>query len=182
MMTVAQPHPLLLAGLAGLLSACVATDLRFRRIPNAITGPAMVCGTALNSLLHGADGLVSAAGGLALALVILTPPFALGGIGGGDVKMMGAAGTFLGPVLLAAALVAGLVLGGVVAAAVAARRGRLREVLRRTWSMVASAVAMRSTGPLRPSPALSGRILLPYSVPLALGTVVAVGWTMLPRA
>ena len=88
----------------------------------------MVAGTAISSLLHGIDGLVSALGGLVLGLVILTPPFALGGIGGGDVKMMGAAGTFLGPVLLLIALGAGLVLGGVIAAAVAARRGRLREV------------------------------------------------------
>lgn len=180
-MTVAQPHPILLVGLAATLSACVATDLRGRRIPNAVTGPAMVAGTALSSALHGADGLLSSLAGLVLGLVILTPPFVLGGIGGGDVKMMSAAGTFLGPALLALALLAGLILGGVIAAVFAARRGRLREVAGRTWSMVVNAIAMRSTLPLRQPSTLPGRILLPYSVPLALGTVVAVGWTMVAR-
>jgi prepilin peptidase CpaA len=182
MPTALPLHPALLAGLTGVLSVCVATDLRSRSIPNAVTAPAMLAGTALNSALHGVDGLLAALGGLALGLVILTPPFALGGIGGGDVKMMGAAGTFLGPALLAVAIVMGLAFGGVVAVLAAARRGRLGETLQRTWSMTAGAVATRSTEPLRRAATLPGRIVLPYSVPLALGTMAAVGWAMIARS
>jgi prepilin peptidase CpaA len=177
-----QLHPALLACLMGVLAACVATDLRWRRIPNLVTGPAMVAGAALNCALHGAAGLLAALAGIALGLVILTPPFALGGLGAGDVKMMGAAGAFLGPKLLAISLAAGLVLGGVFAVVSTFRRGRLGETLRRTWSMVVGVVVTQSIAPLRVPAVLPERILLPYSVPLALGTVGAVGWTLIARS
>lgn len=181
-MTVSQPHPVLLACLAGMLGICVASDLRSRRIPNVVTGPAMVAGAALNYLLHGATGFVAALAGIALGLVILTPPFALGGLGGGDVKMMGAAGAFLGPALLLISLGAGLVLGGIFAVVSTFRRGRLAETLRRTWSMVVGVVVTQSIAPLRLPAALPERVLLPYSVPLALGTVATVGWTLIARS
>lgn len=170
-------HSLLVVGLAGVLTACVISDLRTRRIPNAITGPGVAAGVLLNCAVHGLDGLVAALGGLVLALVILTPPFALGGIGGGDVKMMGAAGSFLGPTLLAVALLLGVILGGGVAVASAMRRGRLRDTLRHTWAMASGAVLARSTAPLRRPATLPDRIWLPYSVPLALGTALTIGWT-----
>jgi prepilin peptidase CpaA len=178
MINATHLHPALGVGLAGVLVVCVAADLRWRRIPNLVTGPAMIAGAALNCGLHGVHGLLSAVAGLLLGLLILTPPFALGGIGGGDVKMMGAAGTFLGPALVSLGLAAGLALGGLLAAAVAAHRGRLGETLRRTASMVVAAVLARSMAPLRQPTTLPGRILLPYSVPLALGTVAAMGWAV----
>jgi len=181
-MSATQLHPAVLLGLSGLLAACVTTDLRSRRIPNVVTGPAMLAATALNYFLHGTDGLLAALGGLTLGLVILTPPFALGGIGGGDVKMMGAAGAFVGPTLLVVSLAVGLMIGGVIAALVAARRGRLHETLRRTLSMTTGAVLTQSTAPLRHPTTLQGRILLPYSVPLALGTMMTAGWALVARS
>src|SRR5205814_10418765 len=90
------PAPLF-ATVLGFVALCMASDLRTRRIPNAITGPAMLAGAAFNVLYGGRAGLLASLGGLALGAAILLPPFAAGGIGGGARKLVGAVGPPLGP-------------------------------------------------------------------------------------
>jgi len=172
-------HPFTASGAIVTVSVCVATDLATRRIPNTVTWSAMLAGTALNTAMHGSTGFVSALSGLLLGLMILIPPFAVGGIGGGDVKMMGSVGAFVGPWPLLISLITGLVFGGIVAAIAAARRGRFVETLTRAWVMVRDALLTRSAEPLKAPGKLPGQIILPYSVPLALGTVTTVlGWML----
>src|SRR5262249_35258860 len=69
---------------------CIACDVRRRRIPNLLSGLGMAVGIVLNGLYFGSDGLLGSMSGLLVAVVVLLPPFAMGGLGGGDVKMMGA--------------------------------------------------------------------------------------------
>lgn len=104
--------------------ACV-TDLRTRRIPNVLTFGAALAGVAYQVASGGVDGLGNAAlGWLAGALVFIVP-FALGGLGGGDVKLLAALGAWLGPAdILWLSLYAG-VAGGVMALAVSAIHGYL---------------------------------------------------------
>jgi prepilin peptidase CpaA len=134
-------------------------------------------GLVINGALAGASGLLASAAGLLTAMLILFPPFALGGIGGGDVKMMGAVGAFVGPRMVLAAMACGMILGGVVMVGVLARRGILSDKLMGTFVMLRSAVVTRSIAPLRAPAAAPGAIALPYSVPLALGTVAALGYS-----
>jgi prepilin peptidase CpaA len=157
-----------------VLAVAAAVDLRVRRIPNLVSGPAMVTGLVLNTLYFGADGLAASAAGLLVAGAVLLAPFALGGIGGGDVKLMSAVGALLGPRLALWGMALGMVLGGIVVAAHAARRGRLEDTFARLGTMVAAATLTRSLVPLRVSAADPRAIALPYSVPLGLGTLAAV--------
>src|SRR2546425_5723894 len=90
------PAPLF-ATVLGFVAICMASDLRTRRIPNAITGPAILAGAAFNVLYGGRAGLAASVAGLGIAIGVLLAQFAAGGIGGGDVKMMGAVGALLGP-------------------------------------------------------------------------------------
>ena len=150
---------------------CVASDVRTLRIPNALTGPAMLVGVALNAWCFGWHGAQLSVAGLGLAIVLLIGPFALGGIGAGDVKMMGAVGTFIGPTLLLLSLVVGLALGGVFAVAHLARQARLQEKLGSLGRMLGNAVMMLSLEPLKVSAAAPGAVVLPYSLPLGLGTL-----------
>ncbi len=161
---------------------CVASDLRSRRIPNALSGCGMLAGVALNVLHFGVGGLVTSGAGFSVALLLLLLPFALGGIGGGDVKMMAAMGTLLGPWVTLVALGAGLALGGVVMSVHLLRLGRLRHTLRTIGTMAATSALTGSLEPLRVSPGAPGAITLPYSVPLCLGTLLAlaVSWRMGP--
>ena len=168
MIHIAIAYPLL--AFLALFAAC---DLSTRRIPNALSFPAMVAGIVVNMALFGLPGALVGLAGLLTATAIFLPVFALGGIGGGDVKMMAAVGAFLGPELTLAAMVFGMVLGGVVMVVVLARRGVLVEKLRATAMMLWSAFSIRSLEPLRAPATEPGAIALPYSVPLALGTVAA---------
>ena len=152
------------------VAVCVLSDLRTRRIPNLLTGPAMLGGFALNLGMFGWSGAQASLAGFALALLILIAPFAAGGVGGGDVKMMAAVGALLGPHLMLLSLVLGLVLGGVFAVVHLARIARLREKLLDLRRMVANSMLSFSFEPLRVSSASPGAVVLPYSLPLGLGT------------
>jgi len=152
--------------------ACCVVDARTRRIPNVLSATAMLAGLGLNAAYFGVNGLAVSVAGMLAAAAVLLPTFALGGIGAGDVKMMGAIGALLGAQIALAALGLGMILGGLIMLAHLARRGRLREKLGATWAMVAAASLARSVEPLRAPAADPDAVALPYSVPLGLGTVV----------
>lgn len=154
--------------------ACWVTDLRTRTIPNALTAGAAVGGLFFHVMADGWAGLASSATGGALMLLVLLGPFALGGIGGGDVKMMAALGTLVGPAVAAASLVAGMVMGGVVTLAHLLRVRRVGEKVRGTGRSVILALRGRSLAPLRASADSPEAIALPYSLPLGLGVVSVV--------
>jgi len=166
--------PPLIAAVAVLFVAlCVFADVRSRRIPNLLSAPAMLLGIALNAFYRGGAGVTASLSGLVLTVAVLLWPFAMGGIGGGDVKMMGAVGAFLGPRLALMGLLMGVILGGCLMVWHLARRGRLREKVTATATMFRAAAMTRSLSPLRVSAANPGAIALPYSVPLGLGTLCA---------
>lgn len=89
-------NPVHIASLTIAVIACV-TDLRTRRIPNVLTFGAALAGLAYHSAGGGLDGLGHAALGWLVGVVVFFLPFALGGLGGGDVKLLGALGAWLGP-------------------------------------------------------------------------------------
>jgi prepilin peptidase CpaA len=167
---------------AAFTVACCAVDTQTRRIPNALSAGAMVAGMSLNALSDGSAGVAASLGGLLAAGAVLLPAFALGGVGAGDVKMMGAVGALLGARLALAALALGMIFGGVIMMVHLARRGRLREKLGSTWAMVAAASLTRSVEPLRAPAADARAVALPYSVPLGLGTLGVLGLVALRGA
>jgi prepilin peptidase CpaA len=156
------------------LLSCLMTDLTTRRIPNALTALGMGAGLAIATFAHGLAGCVASAGGLFLAIALLIVPFALGGIGGGDVKMMAAVGALVGPETLLASLLAGMILGGLVAVGVLWRRGRLGEKWHAIGAMLRSALLTWSLDPLRAPAPGQDAVALPYSVPLVMGTAMAI--------
>jgi len=171
--TLTLTPSLIAATVVVFVAVCVVTDLRTRLIPNAISGPAMLIGIALNTAHMGTAGLLDSLSGLGVTIGVLLWPFAMGGIGGGDVKMMGAIGALLGPRLALMGLAAGVILGGAAMVWHLARQGRLREKVMATATMFQAAALTRSLGSLRVSAADQGAVALPYSVPLGLGTLAA---------
>src|SRR5262245_58356628 len=134
-----MPFPIVCTAFT-FVALCILIDIRTRRIPNPLSGAAMLAGTALNALYFGVPGLVTSIGGLLIIVAVLLWAFALGGIGGGDVKMMAAIGALLGPRLALTSLAFGMLLGGVIMIVHLARLGRLREKLRTIGTMFSSAV------------------------------------------
>lgn len=163
-------NPVSIAALAISVAACV-TDLRSRRIPNVLTFGAALLGF----LYHLTTGGVGALGGSALgwlagALVFIVP-FAIGGLGGGDVKLLAALGAWIGPVdALWLALYTG-VAGGVMSLVVAVANGYLRSALQNVRLLLCH---WRVAG-LTALPAItldgSSAPKLAYAVPIFVGMV-----------
>jgi prepilin peptidase CpaA len=151
--------------------ACI-TDVRAARIPNALTLLSAVVGMAAHALLPGGGGVVTSAVGLGAGLAVFFPFFALGGLGGGDVKLMAALGAWIGaPAILTTALYTA-VAGGVLALGLAVARGYLGEALRNLRGLA----RLWATVGVRPEPSLTLEHAkgprLPYALPILAGLLV----------
>jgi prepilin peptidase CpaA len=105
----------LAALLMAVLAAATFTDLRSSRIPNSITFSVMGIGPIVHGCLAGFQGILFSLEGIGVGLGLFLLLYASGGIGAGDVKLMGAVGAIVGPY---GALTAGLLtilIGGVYA-------------------------------------------------------------------
>lgn len=157
---------IVIVGIAAL--ACVI-DVREHRIPNWLTLSATLAGVAYQLAVAGTAGLTSAVAGWALGVAIFFLPFALRGLGGGDIKLLGALGAWLGPSdIVWLSLYTG-VAGGVFALVVSLAGGYLRQALRNVWLLL---MHLRLQG-LRPLPELT--IHHGTGPKLAYGTAIFTG-------
>jgi prepilin peptidase CpaA len=103
-----------IAVMLGCLAA--ADDLRRRVISNWISLGAMAASLCYQLVRHGWTGMLMAAAGAAVGFAVFLLFYFLGGMGGGDLKLMAAFGSLLGPsgILVAALLTSGI--GAVFAA------------------------------------------------------------------
>ncbi len=153
------------ATLAIVLAIAVSFDLRGHRIPNLLSLVAAVTGLSLHAWFSGLEGLGDSAVGLVVGVVTLLPLYLLGGMGAGDVKLMGAVGSLLGfePALQAVLLT--LIAGGLQACALLVFRGGLTPLVHRAGARPGNA---------RPGKALSQGFA--YSPAIAAGTLAATLW------
>ncbi len=117
-------------------AASAFVDLRSRRVPNALTFGLSAVGLFFAALRVTPLGLGASLAGFAVGLAIMLPGHLVGATGAGDVKLLAAMGTLLGPAGVAAAFLYTALAGGVLALFVAASRGRLGATLERTASLL----------------------------------------------
>lgn len=106
--------------LLALIAWATREDAINNRIPNALTGGGLALGLGLMVLASGFEGLARSAGGALVGGAIFIPFYLLRGMSAGDVKLMGAAGAFLGPSGAALAAALSLVAGCLLAVAMVA--------------------------------------------------------------
>lgn len=95
-----------------VVALATATDLYGRRIPNRLTLPAAVAGLALHTGADGGLGLGSSLAGLLVGSASFLPFYLRGGLGAGDLKLLGAVGALLGLRQTYHALIAIALFGG----------------------------------------------------------------------
>lgn len=180
----ALPQQLMFAG-GSLACAAIGSvhDVRERRIPNLITGPAILAALALHAVSGGWSGLAGSALAGLISSAIFLVFFLAGGMGAGDVKLMAAVACFVGLGSLQTVLVSTVVAGAILALAVGVRSGRLRETLRN----VAALLQHHGERGLRPHPDLnltnSRTLRLPFALPIAAGclfTLCTLAWEARP--
>jgi len=80
-----------------VVAVCTYTDFTCRKIYNAVLFPAAAVGLVGNFYAGGPAGGLAALKGLTLGMALLFVPFIMGGMGAGDVKLLGVVGAFKGP-------------------------------------------------------------------------------------
>lgn len=108
----------------------IATDLCRRRIYNAVLFPAVIFALGYRAIGGGWAGLEEGLAGLGAGVGLLLIPYLAGGVGAGDVKLLGTVGACGGPLFALYTFLAGAVLGGLVSCYLLARNGKLGLALK----------------------------------------------------
>jgi prepilin peptidase CpaA len=143
-------------------------DLRTRRVPNWLTFGAAALGIVMAMTHLDGVGVDGALEGLLVGLLLMLPGHVIGRTGAGDVKLLAALGTLLGPRSIVMAFLYTAIAGGGIAVMVAMRRRRLRETLEGTATLVCTGGA--NAGDLE-KPSTDNRFA--YAPAIAVGAVIA---------
>lgn len=148
-----------------------AWDLRTRRIPNVLTFGAAGAGVLYHVVTGGVESGLASIAGVLVGVLPLFVQFALGGMGAGDVKLMGALGAWLGPLPAFWLVLYSGIAGGAMALVIAIAHGYLTQACHNLLSLF---FYWHING-LRPMPALTlaegNSPRLAYAVPILAGTV-----------
>ena len=154
----------LVAGAAGFL------DWRSRRIPNWLTVPAFLAGLGINLVLSGLAGGLRSLEGAGAVMLVLLPVVLLRGLGGGDWKLMGALGAWLGPTRILIVLFVTILVSGLLALVQIIRKKRGAETARNMWELLRGFFVFG----LAPHPEINldnpAALSLPFGVAAALAT------------
>lgn len=103
------------AMLIAVIVIAAVFDYRYKKVSNIITFSAIAAGLAIAFMANGIIGLLVSTAGLFIGMALLYLPYAAGGMGAGDVKLLGAIGAIKGPWFVFIAFLAMAIIGGVMA-------------------------------------------------------------------
>jgi prepilin peptidase CpaA len=157
-------------------------DYAQRRVPNWLNATLALLGLATQTLAFGwyRSGDAGVSGGLACGLLgllvgfgVLIVPWAMHGMGAGDVKLLAAIGCWLGPWLTLLSFAAGAIVGGIVAAVMIYTSGRTVHAITNVQTILTKMRRLETAfGEFGGAKTFGDTSqLLPYGVPLTIGTL-----------
>ena len=164
-----------------LVVAAVIDGLQLK-VPNWITFPMIVSGWIYSTMFSpyaGWEGLGLSLIGTAVGLALLLPAYAVGGMGAGDVKLLAGVGAWMwGTITLYAFAVSALV-GGVIAVLMVVWAGTWQKHKNQFWSILNEIATVKD--PEKLSEIAAERkprmFLLPYGIPIAIGSIAYFAFT-----
>jgi prepilin peptidase CpaA len=155
-----------------VLIIATINDIQFQRIPNWLTYPAMIVGTAYHSMVNGFEGFLFGVEGIVVGMVVFIIPYLMGGMGAGDIKLMGVVGGFLGPKEVFIAFLFAGIIGGIYALGILIFSGNLKFTVKRYWAMLKLFILTRNIMYIPPSPnEMNPRLC--YGLAISLGTLLS---------
>ncbi len=149
------------------------------KVPNLITFPFILAGWVYGFWSLGWSGLGYSLLGTLVGLGLLLPLYAIGGMGAGDVKLLAGVGAWMGSAVTFWAFCYSAVVGGVLAL--------LMMAYRRTWKrhrdnllmIVTEILTIRDPNQLAEiaSERKPRMLLLPYGIPIAIGSIGYFLWS-----
>ena len=168
----------LAALVASFTLAAAVIDYRTKKIPNWLTAPSAIAALLFHLVSGGGTGLLWALAGFAVGFALLILPWILGGGGMGDVKLLAALGTWLGPLMILPAFglgaVCALIMGVMLMVASTFTSG-ISTTQRRFLNKGGAATATAG------SPRKYKRVL-PFAVPVAIGTWLVLAWMLISNS
>ena len=161
----------------GLLLIAVIFDLRERRIPNLLILIGIVMAVIYQVYIGGYTGLLFSLQGLVIGIGLLLIPFIVGGIGAGDVKLLGMIGAFKGSAFAVSSFLWMSLWGGLIAVVLLIIQGRLGETMKRLGrGLVLSGLGIANLSDSVNKEEFS--IYYPYGVAIGLGVLTSYcrGW------
>jgi prepilin peptidase CpaA len=156
--------------LSALLATACLSDLRARRIPNALVLITAAVGFVFSvARPDWLDGLTRASGGLVTGFAIWFPFFVFGMLGAGDVKLFAASATFLGARAAVEGALYTALFGGVLAAIFMIANSGLAATAFRIGHAASQPMLLRQESNTR------GR-RMPYALAIAAGVLTALWW------
>ena len=117
--------------LPAILIIASITDIRSFRIPNWLSYSTLAVGISYFTVVKGYEGFLFSLQGAAIGTALLIIPYVIGGTGAGDVKLLGAVGSFLGPKGVFTAFIISCILGAIFALFLMASKGLLATTFTR---------------------------------------------------
>lgn len=162
--------------LFGLLLIAVIYDFKYRRIPNWLIAAGLLAALGYHSWQEGLPGFLFSIKGFGAGIGILFIPFVMGGLGAGDVKLLGVVGALKGWAFGLNTCLWMALWGGFIAVLILYRHGRLEQVIKNILpGQVSSALSFRP--PAANSDQLQP-LYYPYALAIALGVLSSFlkGW------
>lgn len=166
-----------------LLIVAAAIDLASRRIPNWLTVTIALTGILQSLSPFHTCTIGFSVLGLLTGFVLMFGQFAVGGLGGGDVKLLMAVGTWVGPLPLLVIFAGASVIGLMIVIAQAFWQRRMGRLLHNSALLAVNLVHLRQVG--LDHARETGKSCksidrpLPYAVPVLLATIAAIYFKLL---
>jgi prepilin peptidase CpaA len=144
------------------------------KVPNWITFPMIISGWAYSFMFFGWEGLGWSLAGTAVGLGLLLPLYAIGGMGAGDVKLLAGVGAWVWGTVTIYAFCLSAVIGGVIAVLMVLYRRAWAKHRDQFFAIADEVMTIRDPNQLSAIAAerKSSMLLLPYGIPIALGTIL----------
>ncbi|MCT4607055.1 MAG: A24 family peptidase [Marinisporobacter sp.] len=113
-----------------ILSICVITDIRERKIYNKVIFPSLILAFLSHLFLDGPISFLSSLIGFFVGFFILLIPYLLGGMGAGDVKLLALIGALKGPTFVFHTSIYMAIVGGLIALILLLFQNRLHTTLK----------------------------------------------------
>jgi len=150
------------------------TDIKSHLIPNALSLGGILIGFSLNTYQTGFDGFLFSLGGLGVGFGLLIPFYMLKGMAAGDVKLMAAIGTFMGPSITFAIVLSTLICGSLLALAYIVIKKGGKLTFQRYAIMLKTFFTTHKWIYIKPSGKDVGSLRFPYASAILIGTFVGV--------
>lgn len=151
-----------------ILTIAAYIDWKEHRVPNWLTFSGWGLALLFHAIINGWSGLGMSAVGTCVGLATLIVPYALRGMGAGDVKLMAAVGAWVGPYVTFHAFLWIALIGGLMGIVSIVRSHQMAARFQTVWRAGSNLFQLKNLDEGEPhdKPA---KILLPYGVPIAFG-------------